>query len=407
MPAKNFRCLEYLNSCSFWFQILADMSDLDTSTIAAIAAVVVAVVALLIAGAQVAQQYVGSGPSLRLCDRYVYGSMPGGGRRVWSWTQFRFRVVYELPQVRLPSAWWKDIDSFDFDFDDGADEQVLPPFYKFPDDPDSQASSSEQRLTKLSLRRQPTFFIHNVSRSIFGGQFRKRQEENGSADTFNLGDYSSEACWFTLARMAQSQCRLRLPYTMILGDADRCPSDLQVVPMLVSTRDIVILCFLLGMSWVGSRVGRSRGNSRLIQMSGACGVLMSSNHPLLGVIVRFVSRPVQADWTPTHITNNKCMAKWIRRACGEYIVGGHSYPYTDLDALRSYLDTKNTKALMFQARGRDVPRDKTRKYRSRGRQRPAMNGGGTFGEASTIRNNWESSNKDDVRLISAGRRCGR
>ncbi|KAL8893621.1 MAG: hypothetical protein Q9192_005089 [Flavoplaca navasiana] len=79
---------------------------MDPSTAAAIAAVAIAVLAFVVAFAQVLQQYFVTGSLLRLCDSVVYGPLPGRGRRVWQPGQFRFRVIYTLPQLRLEKGLW-------------------------------------------------------------------------------------------------------------------------------------------------------------------------------------------------------------------------------------------------------------------------------------------------------------
>lgn len=79
---------------------------MDASTIAAIAALVVAIIAFLVATAQATQQYFITGQNIRLCDSVVFSDMPGQGRRIWQMSQFRFRVVYSIPQISLPNDFW-------------------------------------------------------------------------------------------------------------------------------------------------------------------------------------------------------------------------------------------------------------------------------------------------------------
>ncbi|KAL8978585.1 MAG: hypothetical protein Q9205_005861 [Flavoplaca limonia] len=86
---------------------------MDPSTAAAIAAVAIAVLAFVVAIAQVLQQYFMTGSLLRLCDSVVYGPLPGRGRRVWQSGQFRFRVIYTLPQLRLEKSLWDGDDDDD------------------------------------------------------------------------------------------------------------------------------------------------------------------------------------------------------------------------------------------------------------------------------------------------------
>lgn len=73
---------------------------------ATILALVVAGVALVVAFGQATQQYFITGQSIRLCDSVVFADLPGEGRRVWQMSQFRFRVVYSIPQISLPNRFW-------------------------------------------------------------------------------------------------------------------------------------------------------------------------------------------------------------------------------------------------------------------------------------------------------------
>jgi hypothetical protein len=79
---------------------------MDAATISAIAAHLVAVFALMVAFAQAIQQYFITGQGIRLCDSVVFADMPGQGRRIWQASQFRFRVVYSIPQISLPNRFW-------------------------------------------------------------------------------------------------------------------------------------------------------------------------------------------------------------------------------------------------------------------------------------------------------------
>lgn len=82
------------------------MADWDPSTIASVAALVVSTFALVIALAQALQQFTITGQLIRICDSVVFGPMPGQGRRVWQLSQFRFRVLYSVPQISLRAELW-------------------------------------------------------------------------------------------------------------------------------------------------------------------------------------------------------------------------------------------------------------------------------------------------------------
>ena len=83
--------------------------SLDPATASAIAAVLVASVALVVALAQAVQQYLVTGQLIRTCDSVVFGRLPGQGRRIWQFSQFRFRIVYCVPQISLPSSLWQGV----------------------------------------------------------------------------------------------------------------------------------------------------------------------------------------------------------------------------------------------------------------------------------------------------------
>ncbi|KAF5579452.1 hypothetical protein FPCIR_11110 [Fusarium pseudocircinatum] len=80
--------------------------DWDASAISAVAALIVALFALLVATAQALQQYLITGQLIRLCDSVVFGPLPGQGYRVWQFSQFRFRVLYSIPQINLDADLW-------------------------------------------------------------------------------------------------------------------------------------------------------------------------------------------------------------------------------------------------------------------------------------------------------------
>ena len=64
------------------------------------------------------------------------------------------------------------------------------------------------------------------------------------------------------------------------GDVDRLPSDLPVVPMQVSIRDIIALGLMIGMTI-------TLADRDDLEMSGPSGFIKSSSHPLLGRPIHF------------------------------------------------------------------------------------------------------------------------
>ncbi|KAI0414740.1 hypothetical protein F5X98DRAFT_239200 [Xylaria grammica] len=82
------------------------MADWDAATASAVAALIVAIFALVVAIAQATPQYLITGQLIRMCDSITFGPMPGQGRRVWQFSQFRFRVIYSVPQICLETHLW-------------------------------------------------------------------------------------------------------------------------------------------------------------------------------------------------------------------------------------------------------------------------------------------------------------
>ena len=67
---------------------------MGSAAAAAWVAFIIGLLGVLVALAQVVQQYVSTAAKLRMCDTLVWGPMPGRpGRRKWIWHQLQFRVV--------------------------------------------------------------------------------------------------------------------------------------------------------------------------------------------------------------------------------------------------------------------------------------------------------------------------
>lgn len=80
----------------------------DSGEIAAWVAFFISLLALLVTLAQAVQQYVATAQSIRKCDKSVWGPMPSRhGRRIWTWSQLRFRVVFEMPNIFIPTEYWE------------------------------------------------------------------------------------------------------------------------------------------------------------------------------------------------------------------------------------------------------------------------------------------------------------
>ncbi len=245
---------------------------MEPDKVASIAALAVALVALLVASAQAIQQYFISGQLVRLCDSVVYNRMPGQGYRVWQFSQFRFRVVYSIPQVRLlPNLW--------------------------------RSTATNAPSLPLDAARLPALSVPNskASSSALAG----------------------EASWVSFVRTVQHSCGQSLRYTMVEGDADRCPSDLPVVPMQLSMRDVVVMATKAGMECTDVSF-----QTQSISMQGDAGTITSSRHPVLGALIHFAPKQsIGFHGIQTH--DGRIHPDWVARMLDLVTVAGRTYDLRD------------------------------------------------------------------------------
>ncbi|CAL8583707.1 hypothetical protein XPA_009327 [Xanthoria parietina] len=245
---------------------------MDAEVIAAIAALVVAFVAFLVASAQAIQQYLVSGQLIRLCDSVVYNQMPGQGHRIWQYSQFRFRVVYSIPQIHLLPELWLDISSH---------VRPLPP----------DAAS----LPDLKV---------------------KRSKETSAA-------LAGEASWVSFVRAVQHSSGHSMRYVMVDGDADRCPSDLPVVPMQLSMRDVTVMAMSAGM-----QVTDVSFQSQTISVQGDAGSITCSRHPVLGSLIHFAQKQAFEDHG-IQVEGGMIQGDWVARMLDIVTVAGRRFDSVD------------------------------------------------------------------------------
>ncbi|KAF5552700.1 hypothetical protein FMEXI_2851 [Fusarium mexicanum] len=319
--------------------------DWDASAISAVAALIVALFALLVAAAQALQQYLITGQLIRLCDSVVFGPLPGQGYRVWQFSQFRFRVLYSIPQINLEADLWPKESPHIKSYAIGSD--MLPDLQ--PDSwNDYSASSSSVEIVsdyRVHVHRRGTagtrsqmsseaWSSSDRSRFTYWGSLRLwlRRKFNrkgsgisrASSDSWSPPtppDYSywnllrvwlrhkfarvrplpkkerpasisndasvGEASWVSFCKAINSSCGGSVRYRSVTYDADRCPSDLVTAPMQVSMRDIAVMGLTAGM-----KITDCSFREKSISMQGAIGTITSSNHPILGPILHFTPRAI-------------------------------------------------------------------------------------------------------------------
>ncbi|KAL8826195.1 MAG: hypothetical protein Q9191_003954 [Dirinaria sp. TL-2023a] len=110
-----------------------------------------------------------------------------------------------------------------------------------------------------------------------------------------------------------------LRYEMVEGDADRCPTDLPVVPMQLSMKDVVALALMAGMQCTDVSF-----ESQSLSMQGSAGTITSSRHPVLGALIHFAPKqPFETHGVRTD--NGNLHRDWIVRLSDTITVAGYRY----------------------------------------------------------------------------------
>lgn len=244
---------------------------MDPGTISAIVALVIALLALFVAFAQVVQQYMATADLMRKWDSIVFGPLPGKGHRVWVMRQLRFKVIYEMPQLSLHADLWPSSAPF--------------------------TGSNSQATTLL-----PNLATANIKFSSPG-----------------------EASWASFCRVMQNSCHESMRYRLVSGDADRCPSDIPVIPMQISLRDVIVMAMMAGMRISSAEtrfhptIQSLRAESGRISMQGQAGTITTADHPILGLIVHFTPFNIGRKFGITHTPS--ISADWMLRLWGQCPIG--------------------------------------------------------------------------------------
>lgn len=287
----------------------------DASAISAVVALVFALFALLVAVAQALQQYLITGQLIRLCDSVVFGPLPGQGRRIWQLSQFRFRVVYSIPQISLQANLWPNqsphIKSYAIGQEYLPDLDLVPVAGNLSSSTSTLSGSSVDGTTILSRRtREWEVNAANIDSGSWGQPTRFQRFRTG---WLSVGIWLSywfskirlrmpfpkkerraihcvdgsvgEASWVSFCKAINGSCGASVRYHSVTYDADRCPSDLVTAPMQVSMRDVAVMGLTAGM-----KITSCSFMEKSISMQGAVGSITSSNHAILGPILHFTPR---------------------------------------------------------------------------------------------------------------------
>jgi hypothetical protein len=247
---------------------------MDSSTVAAWVAFLIALLALVVALAQAVQQYLATSLTIRKCDKTVWGPMPGrSGYRTWSWTQFRFKVLLEMPNIFIPSEYWR-----------------------------SRGTSRLYPDSKVVMLLTP---------------FDQPAKEEDLEDAIR---YCSEAGWVSFTRQVSYVCPDAVRFGLVLSDADRWPTDLPVIPMQVSLRDMVALGLAIGM-----RISYADERGWNLDMQGPSGNIWSTFHPLLGVYLHFSAFTRLPSSFHRGLRSRDISKSWLDRLQGIASVAGRTY----------------------------------------------------------------------------------
>ncbi|KAL9055234.1 MAG: hypothetical protein Q9206_003219 [Seirophora lacunosa] len=110
---------------------------------------------------------------------------------------------------------------------------------------------------------------------------------------------------------------------MVEGDADRCPSDLPVVPMQLSLRDIVAMATMAGMECTDVSF-----QAQSISMQGDAGTITSSRHPVLGALVHFAPKQ-HFEQSGMQALNGRIHPDWLARMLDIVAVAGRRFDLRD------------------------------------------------------------------------------
>ncbi|KAF4335801.1 hypothetical protein FBEOM_10327, partial [Fusarium beomiforme] len=264
----------------------------DASAIAAVAALVIALFALLVAVAQALQQYLITGQLIGLCDNVVFGPFPGHGYRIWQFSQFRFRVLYSIPQINLETDLWPE-------------------------------ESPHIKSYAIGQNYLPDIDPVQASEDVVGIRWIQKYEVGIAI--MRLGAIKAsvgEASWVSFCKAINGSCGASVRYYSVTYDADRCPSDLVTAPMQVSMRDIAVMGLTAGM-----KVTQCSFIEKSISMQGAIGSITSSNHAILGPILHFTPRvlisPIPRSVAPGIDDNRGIVDKrWLARTWDVCTVAG-------------------------------------------------------------------------------------
>ena len=158
------------------------------------------------------------------------------GRRKWLWRQFRFRVLYDIPQISLVPL-----------------------------------SPSIGMFVPFLIRPSPSFDWPPPEHLLMS-----------QLSSFDDKNATGEAGWVAFCRVLRQACPESVIVNRVTGDADRCPSDMTNIPMPVSLRDMALLCLFVGMECTSASFVYGT-----ISMSGPAGTVTSSQHPALGSCVHY------------------------------------------------------------------------------------------------------------------------
>lgn len=305
---------------------MAENTGWDASTIAAVAALVVACLAFLVASAQVLQQYFITGQLIRLCDSVVYGPLPGQGRRVWQFSQFRFRVLYSIPNISLDTELWPSVSPHVKSYATGQ--------HSFP----SLTGHGVDHVDEKSIYSSGS--VHGFTDTAAPSQRASHRSwtrpkfnfwNNGEGDSTSRSSLKGhdvgpgEASWVSFCRATELHCGQSMRIDFSVHDADRCPIDLPTAPMQVSMRDIVVMGLMAGME-----VTQCSFSEKSVSMQGEIGTITSASHSVLGPILHFAPRIVHlprpgAFGVSRSDDRGEVDARWISRTWGTCTVANKYY----------------------------------------------------------------------------------
>lgn len=251
----------------------------------ALVAIVIAVIAFVVTTAQLVQALFGTAEGYRRCQASVIGTWANETHRVWRWSEFRYKTVFETPHIYLQST---DDKCMFTPFNEESANSHTPAFLSGDEDSrrstHSEISFREKGATSKPIDRTP--YPRNADLvSWLKLLDRLHQLQERCFDIDLTGEGFNRRCVKYYNQTPEAACPILCPAVAFCRRSwDFMPPDI-VRPFASSTVETIIaLAHRLGMEWKELRPGEG-----IMRAEGGGHSLVSTSVRGLGIFLRFTS----------------------------------------------------------------------------------------------------------------------